>query len=172
MNINNNFGANNMMNNNQNMGFSNREMIMNLLNQNNEMMNQITMNNNLIIQLMNNPNNINGPNNMINNMNSFNNIDYFPGNNNQRYDIIFELATGLQKIIKTPIDVKVKDLLLTFARAEKIDTNYLREKLTFIFNGMKLNLDEEKNIQACLFRDRAKILVFDISNVIGGNNEI
>ena len=50
MNINNNFGANNMMNNNQNMGFSNREMIMSLLNQNNEMMNQITMNNNLIIQ--------------------------------------------------------------------------------------------------------------------------
>ena len=121
---------------------------------------------------MNNPNNVNGPNNMINNMNSFNNIDYFPGNNNQRYDIIFVLATGLQKIIKTPIDVKVKDLLLTFARAVKIDTNYLREKLTFIFNGMKLNLDEEKNIQACLFRDRAKILVFDISNVIGGNNEI
>ena len=47
--MNNNFGANNMMNNNKNIRFSNREMIINLLNKNNKMMFQIAMNNNLII---------------------------------------------------------------------------------------------------------------------------
>ena len=44
---------------------------------------------------------------MINNMNSFNNIDnnkieedYFPGNNKQRYVIVFQLNTRLKKLLK------------------------------------------------------------------------
>ena len=178
-NMNNNLNINNMMINSQNIGFSNREMIINLLNQNNEMMNQISMNNNLIIQLMNNPNDFNGPNNMINNINSFNNIesnqneeDYFPGNKNKRYDILFSLDTGLKIIIRTPIDVKVRDLLSTFARAMKVDIKYLGEKIFFLFNGCKINKNEEKTIIQFDLHNRSTITVIDSSNLIGGKNEI
>ena len=55
--------------------------------------------------------------------------------------IIFALHTGLQKNIKTPIDVKVKDLLLTFVRAEKIDIKYLRERIAFLFNDFNFKRD-------------------------------
>ena len=53
----------------------------------------------------------------------------------------------------------------------KIDTNYLREKLTFIFNGMKINLNEEKNIKEFHLGNGSTIIVVDSSNIIGGNNE-
>ena len=127
MNMNNNMN-NNMMINNQFMVHPNSEMIINLLNQNNEMMNQIAINNNMIIQMMNNPMS-NNTNNIINNNIQFNNNidilprkndylnseDYFPGNKNIRCNIHFKLNSG-KKIISTPKDIKVKDLLLTFAK--------------------------------------------------------
>ena len=177
--MNKNLNINNMMINNPNIGLSNREMIINLLNQNNEMMNQISMNNNLIIQLMNNPNYFYWQNNMINNINSFNNIDnnqneedYFPGNINTRYDILFALDKGLKTKIRTPVDVKVRDLLLAYARAMKVDIKYLGEKIFFLFNGYKINKNEEKTIIQFDLHNRSIITVVDSSNLIGGKNEI
>ena len=182
MNMNNNMN-NNMMINNQFMVHPNSEMIINLLNQNNEMMNQIAINNNMIIQMMNNPMS-NNTNNIINNNIQFNNNidilprkndylnseDYFPGNKNIRCNIHFKLNSG-KKIISTPKDIKVKDLLLTFAKIIKIKENLLGNKVFFLFNGCKINIKEEKNIIDFGLEEGSTIIVLVSAELMGGNNE-
>ena len=171
MNMNN---MNNLMMNDQNMRNRNVEMIKNLINQNNAMMNQIALNNNMIMELLNNPyfnhnqnDMINIPQEIIPRRDRIIIEDHFPGNTNERYNIGFDLPSGRKVNIATPVDIKVKDLLLTFSKVANINERLLGNDIIFLYNGYKINVKEEKNIKEFGFFNNVNIIVYDKNNVIG-----
>ena len=76
-------------------------------------------------------------------------------------NIGFESNSGHKKIIATPVDIKVKDLLLAFAEEVNIDKRNLGKNIFFLFNGSKININEEKNIKEYGLRDFSIITVLD-----------
>ena len=150
------------------------------------MANQISYNNSIINLTINNPlffpnqNNINVLNNQISNSgvlprleNKKEFADDFPGNNSRRINIIFETHTGLVKTIAAPINIKVKDLLLTFAKKMKINPDLLGRKWLFIYNTHIINVNEEKDLISFgldNYYSNYKIIVVDSDNMIGGNS--
>ena len=152
-------------------------MIKNLINQNNAMMNQIALNNNMIMELLNNPyfnhnqnDMINIPQEVIPRGDKIIMEDHFPGNINRRYNISFTLPSGRKVNIATPVDIKVKDLLLTFSKVANINERLLGKNITFLYNGCLINVKEEKNIKEFGFVPLTTIIVYDKNNVIGGND--
>ena len=99
-------------------------------------------------------------------------VDDFPGNNNRRINMIFETRSGLINNIATPVNIKVKDLFLTYAKKVGISPNILGNKIYFLYNGHKLNINEEKDLISFGFDlgTNYKIIVVDKDDLMGGNS--
>ena len=142
------------------------------------MENLIAFNNNMINMMMNNPSPFQNHNNLINKNNQIPKViprkeikeertwDYFPGNKNKRINIIFELPNGAKSNIPTPVNIKIKDLLLAFCKKLNIDKNFLNYKIYFLFNGERIDINEQKNLEEYgLNVDRVyTIIVYEINN--------
>ena len=175
---------NNILLNQNNNNYTPIIFIKEIINQNIQMVNQISYNNSIINLTINNPlffpnqNNINVLNNQIPNSgvlprsaNIKEFVDDFPGNNNVRINLIFETPNNKYIPIAAPVNIKVKDLLLTFAKKVKLNPNLLKEKLIFIYDAQKINTNEEKDLISFGFcKSSNKIVVFDRNNMIGGNS--
>ena len=98
------------------------------------------------------------------------NFDSFPENNNRIINIRFDSSNGSKNIIADPVNIKVKDLLLAYAKKIGIDPKDLREKLGFIFKDCKININEEKDLISYGLENNNKIDVYDMDNVIGWNS--
>ena len=68
--------------------------------------------------------------------------------------------------------MKVKDLLLVFAKKVGISPNLLG-KIFFLYNGYKININEEKDLISFGFDFEKifRIVVVDSNNTIGGNSK-
>ena len=170
MNLNN---MNQMIYNQDNTNYNKKEMIMNLINQNNQMVNQIAINNNMIKSLLENPNSEN-----IFEENKFDdyisNINFFPGYMGKRINVLFEY-NGIQINVIAPEDVKMKELLKIFYIKFQILTRNKNYKVwelydyIFLFNGCKISFGEEKSlIDYGLNKPVNKILFYLKDNIIGG----
>ena len=160
--------------------------IKNIMNQNIQIANQISSNNNIINLTINNPlffqnnNNIIEQNNQIHHMlprkEEVKNIHYahlFPESKNLRMVISFINSgdsSGSKFVITTPNDIKVKDLLFFFAKEKGINPNILGKDIYFIFNGLKININEDKDLTSFGFRNWSSIITVDLKNIIGGNS--
>ena len=173
---------NNILLNQQNINNTPINFIKEIINQNIQMINQISYNNNIINLTINNPlffpnqNNINEMNNQIPNSNLLSRQEkkkvfhIFPENNNRTININFETTKGLRTIIIAPINIKVKDLLLSYAQNVGINRNYLGKEIMFIHNGCRININEEKDLIAFNLEKFNNIIVYETNNVIGGNS--
>jgi len=177
---------NNILLNQNNNNYIPMNFIKEIINQNIQMANQISYNSNIINLTINNPlffpnqNNINVLNNQIPNSgvlprpeNKKEFVDDFSGNNNRRINIIFKAQTGVVKSIAAPVNIKVKDLLLAYAKKMKINPNLLGRELRFLFDGQIINVNEEKDLFLFGFDKyyyNYNIIVVDSNNIIGGNS--
>jgi len=129
--------------------------IKNFIKQNIQIENQIYLNNNTIKSMINK---------------KLEYVDYFPGNNNRRINIGFDKPNSLCINIIVPINIKVKDLLLTYANKMEINQNLLGKDIYFLYNGYKLNINEDKDLPSFGLKDGDKIIVVDSKVKIGGNS--
>ena len=164
--------------NQQNIYYTPINFIKEIVNQNIQMTNQISYNNNIINLIIKNPlffpnqNNINIMNNQIphsNLIHSQKEKELFPGNNNRRINVFFQATNGSQTRIAAPINIKIKDLFLAYANKMEINPLSLGKEIFFIFNGHKVNINEQKDLISFGLKENFKISVFDSRNIMGGN---
>ena len=196
--MNNNFDPNlfNMMLNMMNVMFPNMGYNMNNYNMNNyqNLMN-IIMNNQMLLQMYQNMQNnmIQNQNNNFNNRMNFINVNQnqmnqnqvsggalrnnnanfsynvaSPSNSSPVTNIIFTTMKEQKVNIVAPIDMKVKDLLFKYVTKLGLGPNVMGTSLFFLFNGKKINLNEEKTIHN-LGLENAHIIVLDPKEVIGSS---
>ena len=173
----------NLMNQNINMK---NQMDMNNFILNMKMMNQSKFNNNFnnINQQQNNNlngiNEINFQNNNLNNeanlQNSVfgrikeNNKEYndpFPGYKGRRINCTFLTPEGTRINIPAPENIKVKELFLKFINRVGLDEKVLENKIFFIFNGLKINSNDDRIIKNVflnnkIYQNIIKIVVMEI----------
>jgi len=163
--------------NQQNINYTPINFIKEIINQNIQMANQISINNNIINLTISNPlffqNNINI--NLMNNQNLNPNliprqekVDYFPGKNKKRINVNFINPNGTKSNISAPVNVKVKDLLLVYAKKMKMNP----DKFYFLNKGLRLNINEEKDLISFDLDKSNTIVVLDRYNILGGNSNL
>ena len=187
----------NMMLNMMNVMFPNMGYNMNNYNMNNyqNLMN-IIMNNQMLFQMyqnmknnMNQNQNINNFNNRMNfvnvNQNQMNNNQVTGGalrnsnanfsynvtssfNSSQVTNIIFTTMKEQKANLIAPIDMKIKDLLFKYVTKLGLGPNVMGTSLFFLFNGKKIDLNEEKTIHEYGL-ENAHIIVLDPKEVIGSS---
>ena len=151
-----------------------------IINQNIQMANQISNNNNIINLTINNPlffpsqNNINIMKNQIPNLGVLPRQerigidDFFPGNNNRRINITFINPNNTRTNIITPVNIKVKELFLAYAKKMKVNPKILGKEIFFLFNNHKININEDKDIISFGLENGNKIVVLQSQIIIGG----
>jgi hypothetical protein len=194
--MNNNFDPNlfNMMLNMMNVMYPNMGYNMNNYNMNNyqNLMN-IIMNNQMLLQMYQNMQNNMNPNQNINNRMNFINVNQNQMNNNQvnggglgnnnanfTYNvsssmnlspvtnIIFTTMKEQKANLVAPIDMKIKDLLYKYVTKLGLGPNVIGSSLFFLYNGKKINYNEEKTIHEYGL-ENAHIIVLDPKEVIGSS---
>ena len=171
MNNMNNMMIHNQNNNNQN----NNELILNLINQNIQFQNQIQANNNMIKSILENSNN-----NNLENINKTNNIydemydiDFFPGKEGKKINVIFE--KGYTKInVITPSDATMKELLNAFyikfqiyAKANNIKAKKLNDYY-YLYGSSIISGLEKTIFEYGLICNVEYIIFHDKNDLIGG----
>ena len=140
----------------------------------------------------------NNCNNNMNNNNMNNNFNMVQGNQNQntqkyglfdkpnptnnsksfficpeitgsRVNIMFVTGTGIKTMIIAPINLPVRDLLREYIKRMGLDIGVLGKYIYFLFNGLKININENKNIFQFGLNASNVIMVIDTSNLLGGN---
>ena len=166
-----NMGMNGMMMNGMGMGMgmNNQINMIQMYNMLNMMMNQQINNNNnqnMSNQNMINQNNLRGimpRNRQI--------ISYDPYNNynGEKYNVTFNSSTGFTMNLAVPANTKLKDLFKTFIQRVGLPEYVLGKYINFIYNALYVNPFEEKTLLDYHFYNNSKILVIDVSNLLGGN---
>ena len=165
----------------------------NPMNVNNNLMNFINTNP-LFFQYFMNQSNFN--NNMNNNNNNNNSFNFFkgdiskakigilprpdgndnknksflicPNNQGQRSNIMFITGAGLKTMVVAPINLPVKDLFKEYIKKMGQDPGVLGKYIYFLYNGIRINLNEPKTVYQFGLNSSSVIMVVDISNLLGG----
>ena len=152
-------------------------MMMNMMNQNSflqQMYNNMSMNNmnqnqnNNHIQFTNyNPNQTN-PNagGTFSANNQSGTYDPYPNSNN-KINISFTTQKGNKIIIVIPRELPVKDLLVKYVLRMGLGPGVLKNKLFFVYNGLRVNNYEEKAVGDFFGFSGTNIIVMDTENIIG-----
>ena len=162
----------NQNNNNQN----NNELILNLINQNIQLQNQIQAINNKIKSILQNSNNnlgnINQKSNLFDEMVD---IDFFPGNEGKKINIIFENGRGGIKInIITPSDATMKELLKVFHIKLQIYGKAANKKIYklkdyhYLYKGSIISDFKKTIFEYGLVNNVETILFITKNDIIGG----
>ena len=94
----------------------------------------------------------------------------FPESKNNRISITFTDQVGLKTFIDSPNDIKVKGLLLAFAKEKGINPNILGKVIYFLYNGCKININKDKDLISYGLRSGSDIIIVDAINTIGRNS--
>ena len=155
-----------MMFNQFNNNLNKDELMINLINQNSQMTNQITINNDMLKSLMQN---------QMKSKLDLSEINFFPRYKGKKINIFFEDNTGIKMNITTPNDAEMKDLLAIFhirlqiyGLENKIKIYELKD-YTFLYNSLKISLDEKASIfDYGLTKELEHIVFFLTNSIIGG----
>ena len=145
-------------------------------------MNQSNVNNN-----MNNNNNNNNNNNSFNffkgdiskakigilprpdaNNNKSKSFLICPNNQGQRSNIMFITGAGLKTVVIAPTNLPVNELFKEYIRKMGQDPRVLGKYIYFLYNGVKIDLNEPKTINQYGLNSSSVIMVVDTSNLLGG----
>ena len=74
-------------------------------------------------------------------------------------------------MMQVPFDTKMKDIFKAFIQKVGVHETYLGKYINFLFNGLFININEEKTAYEIGIRsDFCTILVLDTNKLLGGNN--
>ena len=100
--------------------------------------------------------------------NSLSNNDDFPGYTGKRFNIIFHTPSGSKMNIRCPVNVKVKDLFQKFISRLGLGMDVMiSNSIFFLYNGSKMNNDENRTIGEMGIKDFSSIIAIDTKNLIG-----
>ena len=88
-------------------------------------------------------------------------------NNCPKRNIKFSFSNGSSVMMTVPIDIKVKDLIIAFINQIGFNTSILDKDIYFLFNGSKIDINEEKTLEQMQIFDPSIILVIDTRGVLG-----
>jgi len=152
-------------------------MLMNGMNNPMNMMNMIQMYNMLNMMNQNNNNNNQNMNSGMNNQNNSGtnmprnatiNCNPYQNYSGLKSNVTFESSAGFKMNMPVPYSIKLKDLFKTFVQRAGLHESVLGKNINFIFNALYVNPFEEKTLSEFGFTNFAKILVLDVSNLLGG----
>ena len=153
MNQNYNMNQNNNMDNNLSQSFNNNNRNkMSLINVSNEELNQAKVTGGGIL-----------PKNMPNNKT----YDISPNDNSLKTNIAFKTQKGQTINIVCPYSMKIKDLLVKYVTRLGLGPNVMGDSLFFLFNGSKLNKNDDKTVGDLGLVAGSNIVVLDLKGVIG-----
>ena len=150
-----------------------KEVLLNLIEQNIQMTNQIAINNNMIKNMIKNSdfsNNI-----KENEFNKLYDIDFFPRRKGEKINGIFEKDPLTKIFIICPSDAKINEVLdAFFVRLQfdfKLDKNvYDNNKLEdyfFIHNAKTISLEDNRTLSECGFHPYERIIFQRKNDLIG-----
>ena len=147
--------------------------IENIIKQNINIKNQIEINNNILKSILANQSQFDNNLNILSQQgsNNLNGINEFNFNNETKNvkmtNLHFERQDGLRINLVIPMNIKIKELFLKYIIRVGLDEKVLREeKIVFLFNGFKMNIEDDRTFLEYLeernipFQDCLKILVF------------
>ena len=82
-------------------------------------------------------------------------------------NIVLNTQKGHTTNIIASYNMKVKDLLLTYVQRLGLGPVVMGDSLFFLFNGNKLQLNEEKTVYDIGFHNGGHIVVLDVKGIIG-----
>lgn len=167
--------ANNMMMNNQdNSNQNNKEIILDLMEQNIQMANQLSINNNMIKTIIKNSN-LSDENITKYIYNELYNIDFFPLKSGEKINVIFKDSTGTSITVVAPMDATMRELLEVFYIKFQIYAKSLNKNIHklkdyyFIYKSQLISFDELKTISEFGLVQQTEQIVFNLQNdLIGG----
>ena len=171
-----------------NMGFNMNNYNYNMMNNQNGMnlmMNWMNANPNLVQTYQNMSNQVNNSQNKMNFVNVSrnearsggifknnmpNNISIdasSPYDNSPKVNIILNTMKGHKTNIIASYNMKVKDLLLLYVQKLGLGPAVMGDSLFFLFNGQKIDINEERTVYDLSLHNGGQIVVLDIKGVIG-----
>jgi len=133
--------------------------------------NNMFQNNNMNIYNNNNPINVSGgrANNSIPNTS----YDLSQNSNDTKINVVFIHPNEKKIMMICPSSLKVKDLLVQYVSRVGISNSLIGKDIFFIYNGLKINEKEEKDIEHYFFSGMLhNILVVDTKNIIGAKSQL
>jgi hypothetical protein len=92
-----------------------------------------------------------------------------PNNMGERSNIMFITGTGVKTMIIAPLNLPVKDLFKEYIIKMGQDPRVLGKYIYFLYNGLKMKIDEPKTIIQYGLNSSNVIMVVDTSNLLGGS---
>ena len=92
-----------------------------------------------------------------------------PNNMGERSNIMFITGTGIKTMIIAPLNLPVKDLFKEYIIKMGQDPRVLGKYIYFLYNGLKMKIDEPKTIIQYGLNSSNVIMVVDTSNLLGGS---
>ena len=93
-----------------------------------------------------------------------------PNNMGERCNIMFITGAGLKTMIVAPINLQVKELFKEYIRKMGQDPRVLGKYIYFLYNGLKIDINEPKTVFQFGLNASNVIMVVDTSNLLGGFN--
>ena len=178
---NNNQNLMNMMMNWMNMNPNLYQMYQNMMNQNNNNMNQFNNNNNYNNNFNDNDNRMNILTDSQSSINQAKvtgggilpkniqggNYDVSPYDNSLKTNICFITQKGQKMNIICPYNMKVRDLFIKYVQRLGLGPNVLGDSIFFLFNGSKINKNDNRSVGDLGLVAGSNIIVLDLKGVIG-----
>ena len=92
--------------------------------------------------------------------------DPYPNSNN-KINIAFTTQKGYKMIIVVPRDLPVKELLKMYILKVGLGPGVLKDTIIFVYNGLKVNNYEEKEVGSFFGFSGTNIVVLDTKDIIG-----
>ena len=92
--------------------------------------------------------------------------DPYPNSNN-KINIAFTTQKGYKMIIVVPRDLPVKELLKMYILKVGLGPGVLKDAIIFVYNGLKVNNYEEKEVGSFFVFSGTNIVVLDTKDIIG-----
>lgn len=90
-----------------------------------------------------------------------------PYDPSEKTNITFTTQKGQKMNIVCPLNMKIKDLLVQYVLRLGLGPNVLGDSLFFLFNGAKMNKNDERSVFDLGLNAGSNIIVLDLKGVIG-----
>ena len=95
------------------------------------------------------------------------NYDVSPYDNSLKTNICFITQKGQKMNIICPYNMKVRDLFIKYVQRLGLGPGVMGDSLFFLFNGQKIDLNEERTVFDIGLQNGGHIVVLDVKEVIG-----
>ena len=90
-----------------------------------------------------------------------------PFDNSPKTNVVFNTQKGHTTNMIASYNMKIKDLLLNYVQRLGLGPGVMGDSLFFLFNGQKIDLNEERTVFDIGLQNGGHIVVLDVKEVIG-----